>query len=118
MTKHGLWRMGIIDISSISGIELALWNILSNHLGVPVRQLLDGSVRESLSILGLGPAAVLWYGDVVHWPIEGRAVRWDMPQRPGLGIEVDANVIDAHPFQPDILHAREAIMSDGTVVPW
>ena len=36
----------------------------------------------------------------------------------GMGIEVDEAVIDAHPFQPDILHPRGAVMSDGTVVDW
>ena len=110
--------MGIIDISSISGIELALWNILSKHLGVPVWQLLDGSARGTLSTcthLGLGPA-VPWCGDVVHWPIERRSGRWDKPLLPGLGIEVDESIIDAHPVQPDILHAGGAAIPDGMVV--
>src|SRR3569832_2829733 len=57
MTKHGFWRMGIIGMSAISGIEIALWDILGKHLGVPVWQLLGGAVREYLRTythLGLG----------------------------------------------------------------
>ena len=57
MTRHGFWRMGIIGMSAISGIELALWDILGKHLGAPVWQLLGGSVRQSLRTythLGLG----------------------------------------------------------------
>ena len=57
MTRHGFWRMGIIGMSAIRGIEIALWDILGKHLGVPVWQLLGGSVRESLRTythLGLG----------------------------------------------------------------
>ncbi len=57
MNRHGFWRMGIIGMSAISGIEMALWDILGKHLGVPVWQLLGGSVREHLRTythLGLG----------------------------------------------------------------
>jgi galactonate dehydratase len=288
MTRHGFWRMGVIGMSAISGIEIALWDVLGKHLGVPVWQLLGGSVRDHLRTythLGLGnmcipyshyvtktadvdrvarmigdlrtavgdaidimvdfhgrpasvnaamdyinaiashrimfveepvppedlkglaeitrrspvaiaagerlvgrrefdPAlqtrafniadichtgglweakkiaamaetagvglaphnplgpiagvaalhfgistpnviiqeemsgAVPWYGDVVRWPIERRPGRWDRPMLPGLGIEIDESVIDAHPFAPDILHAREAVLADGTVVDW
>src|SRR3569833_1325138 len=57
MHRHGFWRMGIIGMSAISGIEMALWDILGKHLGVPVWQLHGGSVREHLRTythLGLG----------------------------------------------------------------
>ena len=60
----------------------------------------------------------VWSSEVVRWPIERRPGRWDRPDKPGLGIEVDEAVIDAHPFQPDILHARGAVMGDGTAVDW
>ena len=57
MTKHGFWRMGVIGMSAISGIELALWDILGKHLGVPVWRLLGGRCATSLRVythLGLG----------------------------------------------------------------
>ena len=121
MTKHGFWRMGIIDISSISGIELALWNILSKHLGVPVWQLLDGSVRESLStspISASAPPPSRGAATSCTGQSSGGLGAGTSRDGLGLGIEVDESVIDAHPFQPDILHARGAVIPDGTVVDW
>ena len=69
MTKHGFWRMGIIGMSAISGIELALWDILGKHLGVPVWQLLGGSVRESLRTythLGLGDMRAVYEFELIR----------------------------------------------------
>lgn len=57
MTKGGFWRMGVIGSSAISGIELALWDILGKSLGVPVWRLLGGKVRDRVRCythLGLG----------------------------------------------------------------
>jgi galactonate dehydratase len=57
MHKHGFWRMGVIGTSAISGIELALWDILGKSLKVPVWRLLGGKVRDRIKVythLGLG----------------------------------------------------------------
>jgi len=57
MHKHGFWRMGVIGASAISGIEVALWDILGKDLGVPVWRLLGGKTRERVPVythLGLG----------------------------------------------------------------
>jgi len=57
MTRHSFWRMGVIGMSAISGIEMALWDILGKELGVPVWRLLGGKVRDYLRTythLGLG----------------------------------------------------------------
>lgn len=57
MKKHSFWRLGVIGMSAISGIELALWDILGKSLGVPVWRLLGGQVREQVKVythLGLG----------------------------------------------------------------
>lgn len=57
MTKHSFWRLGAIGMSAISGIELALWDILGKHLNVPVWRLLGGRVRDKVSVythLGMG----------------------------------------------------------------
>ena len=32
MTKHGFWKMGVIGMTAISGIEHALWDILGKSL--------------------------------------------------------------------------------------
>ena len=57
MHKHGFWRMGVIGASAISGIEVALWDILGKALGVPVWRLLGGKTRDRVAVythLGLG----------------------------------------------------------------
>jgi len=57
MTRHGFWRMGVIGMSAISGIETALWDILGKSLDVPVWRLLGGKCREGLRTythLGMG----------------------------------------------------------------
>jgi len=57
MHKHGFWRMGAIGASAISGIEVALWDILGKDLGVPVWRLLGGKTRDRVPVythLGLG----------------------------------------------------------------
>jgi galactonate dehydratase len=57
MRKHSFWRLGAIGMSAISGIEIALWDVLGKHLGVPVWRLLGGKVRDKVRVythLGLG----------------------------------------------------------------
>ncbi len=46
MYRHSFFRMGVIGMSAISGIEQACWDILGKSLGVPVYRLLGGAVRE------------------------------------------------------------------------
>lgn len=46
MYRQSFWRVGIIGMSAISGIEQALWDIRGKALGVPVYQLLGGAVRD------------------------------------------------------------------------
>jgi galactonate dehydratase len=57
LKKHSFWRLGAIGMSAISGIEVALWDILGKHFGAPVWRLLGGKVREKVRVythLGLG----------------------------------------------------------------
>lgn len=46
MYRHSFWRLGVIGMSAISGIEMALWDIRGKVLGVPVFELLGGRVRD------------------------------------------------------------------------
>jgi galactonate dehydratase len=46
MYRQPFFRPGVIGQSAISGIEMACWDILGKHLGVPVYKLLGGAVRE------------------------------------------------------------------------
>ena len=57
LKKQSFWRLGVIGMSAVSGIELALWDILGKSLGVPVWRLLGGKVRDRVKVythLGLG----------------------------------------------------------------
>ena len=57
LKKHSFWRLGVIGMSAVSGIEMALWDILGKELGVPVWRLLGGKVRDKVRVythLGLG----------------------------------------------------------------
>lgn len=44
--RQSFWRMGVIGMSAVSGIEQACWDILGKSLGLPVYKLLGGAVRE------------------------------------------------------------------------
>ena len=48
MYRQSFWRMGVIGMSAISGIEQALWDILGKSLGQPVYKLLGGAVRDKV----------------------------------------------------------------------
>ncbi len=57
LKKHSFWRLGVIGMSAVSGIELALWDIFGKWLGQPVWRLLGGKVRDRVKVythLGLG----------------------------------------------------------------
>src|SRR5678810_768878 len=44
--RQSFWRLGVIGMSAISGIEQACWDILGKSLNVPVYKLLGGAVRD------------------------------------------------------------------------
>jgi galactonate dehydratase len=46
MYRQSFWRVGVIGMSAISGIEQALWDIKGKWLNQPVYQLLGGAVRD------------------------------------------------------------------------
>ncbi len=46
MYRQSFWRMGVIGMSAISGIEQALWDIRGKVLNQPVYNLLGGMVRD------------------------------------------------------------------------
>ncbi|MCC7262349.1 MAG: galactonate dehydratase [Candidatus Latescibacteria bacterium] len=48
MYRHSFFRMGVIGMSAISGIEQALWDIAGKEVGKPVYQLLGGAVRDKV----------------------------------------------------------------------
>jgi galactonate dehydratase len=44
--RQSFWRVGVIGLSAISGIEQALWDIKGKALNLPVFELLGGQVRD------------------------------------------------------------------------
>lgn len=48
--RDAYWRGGPVLMSALSAVEMALWDILGKHLGVPVSQLLGGRVNERVRI--------------------------------------------------------------------
>jgi len=69
MTKHSFWRLGVIGMSAVSGIELALWDIFGKSVGLPVWRLLGGQVRDRVKVythLGLGDMRAVYETDAVE----------------------------------------------------
>ena len=62
--------------------------------------------------------AVPWYSEVVRGPIRMVDGFWQIPEAPGLGIEVDEAACARHPFAPEIMHTRNAVLDDGAIVDW
>ncbi|HEY3282243.1 MAG TPA: galactonate dehydratase [Armatimonadota bacterium] len=48
MYRGAFWRGGPILNAAISGVEISLWDILGQRLGVPVYQLMGGAVRDKV----------------------------------------------------------------------
>lgn len=48
MYRQSFFRMGVIGMSAISGIEQALWDIRGKELNQPVYKLLGGAVRDKV----------------------------------------------------------------------
>ena len=46
MYRQSFWRLVVIGMSAISGIEQALWDIAGKEVGLPVYRLLGGRVRD------------------------------------------------------------------------
>lgn len=62
--------------------------------------------------------AVPWYFEVVKGPIRMVDGCWQVPDAPGLGVEVDEAVADRHPYEPEVMHTTNAVLADGTIVDW
>ncbi len=62
--------------------------------------------------------AVSWYFDVVSSPVRMIDGFWQVPEEPGLGIQINEREALRHPFQQEVIHATNAVLNDGTIVDW
>ncbi|WP_312891302.1 galactonate dehydratase [Mesorhizobium silamurunense] len=62
--------------------------------------------------------AVPWYFEVVRGPIRMVDGCWQVPDAPGLGVEVDEAVAARHPYKPEVMHTTNAVLADGTIADW
>jgi len=106
----------IAAMCETAGVGVAPHNPLGPIAGVAALHF--GISTPNLIIQEEMTGAVPWYDAVVGWPIVRRPGRWDLPKKPGLGIEVDEAEIARHPFEQEILHATNAVLPDGTIVDW
>lgn len=53
--RHAFWHGGPTFLSALAGIEVALWDIQGQALGVPLHRLLGGPVRERIRAYANGP---------------------------------------------------------------
>ena len=60
--------------------------------------------------------AVPWYGDIVQGPIKMIDGAWQLPQAPGLGIEVNEEALTAKSFK--FWEAPHLTRRDGSVTNW
>lgn len=52
--RDAYWRGGVVLMSALSAVEMALWDIKGKALGVPVYQLLGGKVRDGIECYANG----------------------------------------------------------------
>ena len=50
--RHGFYRGGPVLTAVLSGIDMALWDIKAQALGLPVHELLGGPTREKIRVYG------------------------------------------------------------------
>lgn len=53
--RHAFWHGGVTFLSALSGVEVALWDIKGQALGVPIYRLLGGRVRDRVRAYANGP---------------------------------------------------------------
>lgn len=53
--RHAFWHGGPTFLSALGGVEVALWDIQGQALGVPIHRLLGGPVRERIRAYANGP---------------------------------------------------------------
>ena len=62
---------------------------------------------------------VPWFEEICSaYPLTLQDGAWQIPTAPGLGIEIDETAAARHPFAPEVIPARDAILPDGRIANW
>ena len=84
--------------------------VVGLHFGVAVPNFV---ILEEMS------GTVPWYDDIVDSPIRRSGGYWDIPTRPGLGVEINEAEARKHPFEQEEFGGLEAVIPrDGTMANW
>jgi len=106
----------IAAMAETAGIGIAPHNPMGPIAGVATLHFAVSTPNHVIQEEMVG--AVPWYHEVVRGPIRMIDGYWQVPTEPGLGLEVDEIACAAHPFHPEVQHATNAMLADGTVVDW
>ena len=104
-------RGGVVQLSAISGIEIALWDIKGQALGVPVYELLGGKMREKIWCYGRwdGLTAELAVENALRHTEQGlTALKGDPFDHRGLFIPIEAERVAVQ----KLAAVREAVGND------
>jgi galactonate dehydratase len=84
--------------------------VVGLHFGVAV---------PNFVILEEVTGSIPWFSEVVSSPIKRVDGYWQVPEAPGLGIEIVEAVAAKHPFQQEVIGGLEAFVAhDGTIANW
>lgn len=62
---------------------------------------------------------VPWFEEICSkYPLKLVNGSWEVPQAPGLGIEIDEVAAAKHPFKQEIIPAIESVLADGRIANW
>ncbi|HEX9449335.1 MAG TPA: galactonate dehydratase [Dongiaceae bacterium] len=106
----------IAALTEVAGIGLAPHNPLGPIAGVAALHF--DIATPNVIIQEEMTGAVPWYFEVVQGPIRRVDGAWQIPEAPGLGVEVDLKVAAQHPYKQEPFPTRDAVMPDGTIVDW
>jgi galactonate dehydratase len=85
LTRDPFWVGGYVAATALAAVEIALWDLLGQQLGVPVWQLLGGRIRDRVRVYANG-----WYFGV------SSPEQWG--ERAGTVVELGYDALKFDPF--------------------
>ena len=62
---------------------------------------------------------VPWFEEICStYPLKLTDCSWEVPDAPGLGIEIDEKAAAKHPFEQEVIPALTAVLPDGRIANW